>query len=231
MVMRMTIATMKLSATIPPRQKSVLTTDVHGPSHFRLGRDFGGTFNNVSFYLFLIHALLINILRIDVTCEEVCVFCFKVFRVASEFMRHAEENHRHETGRKTTEQKATGRKAAGRKPTSRKAIYMQTTYDELGRLVDSKLGLAYTLAGVETESKKRSWDAAGIGPESEVQTLREDSVIANHYSQIINGIDLLQLALALLTSIKAQLHLFPPRSLRAYSHQCRLPRKSQQFRL
>jgi len=75
------------------------------------------------------------------------VFCFRPFKLASEFIRHAEENHRNETGRK--------------------AGYMQETYNELARRANSELSLAKTVylsAHAQPVSKKRTWEAANIGP-------------------------------------------------------------------
>jgi hypothetical protein len=64
------------------------------------------------------------------------VFCFKVYRTASEFMRHAESNHKDRTGRR--------------------ADYIRMTYDELGCRVSSELARSARLIGV-----KRTWEAAG----------------------------------------------------------------------
>lgn len=114
--------------------------------------------------------LLVNISSTDVTCEEVCVFCFKMFRLASEFMRHAEGNHRDATGRKAT--------------------YMRTTCDELGRRVDSELAKsAYLSAGVDSRSKKRGWEAAGMDPG--MSGTQRNGIVASGNPHI-NGIDLFQ---------------------------------------
>jgi hypothetical protein len=73
----------------------------------------------------------------DVPCKALCTFCFnpiKVFDLASEFIRHWESNHRNED------------------QSSAEAVFMQTKYDELERLVKEQLGKEQSL---ENERRKR----------------------------------------------------------------------------
>lgn len=64
---------------------------VNERNHFRNWRDSGGISNNVSAIPSdTLHA--INFSGIDVTRKEVCVCCFKVFRLVSEFIRHADRH-------------------------------------------------------------------------------------------------------------------------------------------
>ncbi|KAL4780118.1 hypothetical protein BJX76DRAFT_58895 [Aspergillus varians] len=83
--------------------------------------------------------------RADVACEEVCVCCFKVFRLVSEFIRHAD---RHD--------------GAG----ERKRAFINKTCDELREQSDKQLALATSQcrSGVVV-GKKRAWDVAALGSE------------------------------------------------------------------
>ncbi len=66
------------------------------------------------------------------------MFCFKVFRLANEFIRYAEINYKDETGTKTT--------------------YIKEMHDVLNRRINSELALAkitYLSTDIESGSKKR----------------------------------------------------------------------------
>ncbi|KAI0388407.1 hypothetical protein F5Y17DRAFT_221782 [Xylariaceae sp. FL0594] len=95
-------------------------------------------------------------LHLDVTCEEVCVCCFKVFRLTSELLRHAEK-HADVGGRKTT--------------------YIKKTCDELREHSDKQLDLAL-IQGLPGggESRKRKWEVAALGSET---SIIEDTTITN----------------------------------------------------
>ena len=75
----------------------------------------------------------------DVTCEEVCVYCFKVFRLVRDFIRHAEQHD---------------------DIAERKSAYLKNTCDELRNLSDKKLDHAIIQALSDAEGKKRTWVAA-----------------------------------------------------------------------
>lgn len=58
---------------------------------FLRAKDFGDTFSSVcpsASRRFFTH-----VGNVDVQCQEVCVYCFKRFRLASEFIRHAPQHH------------------------------------------------------------------------------------------------------------------------------------------
>ncbi|KAK1657520.1 hypothetical protein BDP55DRAFT_638691 [Colletotrichum godetiae] len=63
-------------------------------------------------------------------------------KLASEFMRHVEVNHKQENGRK--------------------ANYMQMTYQELASHVANELDTANKTASLRSAGKKRSWDVADM---------------------------------------------------------------------
>lgn len=113
-------------------------------SHFRKCRDSGGISNNASAIL-SDTLLAINDSDADVTCEEVCVCCFKVFRLVSEFIRHAE---RHDGA------------------CERKRSFIKKTCDELRQESDKQLALAVSQcpSGVVV-GKKRRWDVAALDSE------------------------------------------------------------------
>ncbi|CAI6079413.1 unnamed protein product, partial [Clonostachys chloroleuca] len=98
-----------------------------------------------------------------VRIEEVCVFCFKSFEFASEFIRHSEENHRAKSGRK--------------------AAYMKETFNDVSRHVTTQLYTAKAsfterlIFESTSESKKRTWDVAGID-EGEESNARKGEAIA-----------------------------------------------------
>ncbi|KAL4935213.1 hypothetical protein BDV06DRAFT_133404 [Aspergillus oleicola] len=78
----------------------------------------------------------------DVTCEEVCVCCFKVFRLVSEFIRHAEK-HDGEC--------------------ERKREFIKKTCVELREQSDKQLDLAMSQCRSEVVvGKKRRWDVAAL---------------------------------------------------------------------
>ncbi|KAE8396928.1 hypothetical protein BDV37DRAFT_88466 [Aspergillus pseudonomiae] len=78
-----------------------------------------------------------------VTCEEVCVCCFKVFRLVSEFIRHAD---RHDGA------------------CDRKRAFIKKTCDELREQSDKQLALAMSHCGSGVVvGKKRSWEMTGLG--------------------------------------------------------------------
>jgi hypothetical protein len=100
------------------------------------------------------------------------VFCFKLFRLASEFIRHAEENHKHKNGSK--------------------ASYMGMTSNELRGRVDNELAKSANLF-VEGRSTKRARGATGMDLEtSDTETQGIKRIMTMDNSQQINGIDLLQ---------------------------------------
>jgi hypothetical protein len=81
--------------------------------------------------------------------EEVCVFCFKIFRLASEFIRHTEDNHKEETGRRAT--------------------FMQATLEELRGRINDELNAAKTVRQpfkTSESSRKRNWDATITGTDA-----------------------------------------------------------------
>lgn len=96
-------------------------------------------------------ALAINALTPDVTCEEVCVCCFKVFRRTSEFIRHAREH-------------------SGATETKRK--YMEQIAAELRRLADKEIYARLA------NQKKRTWEEAALNLEEEVHDLNLPGVEA-----------------------------------------------------
>ena len=117
----------------------------------------------------------------DVSCEEVCVCCFKVFRLASEYVRHSDSH-----------------KDAG----ETKMTYMRKMCDELkervARELDHSLAEGKTLLGsiVSGSNKRASW-AAGLDAKTSgaqrVKLSEVDITTADHsHLQYVNGIDLLQ---------------------------------------
>ncbi|EED23192.1 hypothetical protein TSTA_066410 [Talaromyces stipitatus ATCC 10500] len=80
-----------------------------------------------------------------VTCEEVCVCCFKVFRTVSEFIRHADKHD-----------------GAG----ERKQAFIKKTCDELRDQSDKQLALATSQSrSVVVAGEKRTWDVAALSSE------------------------------------------------------------------
>jgi hypothetical protein len=89
------------------------------------------------------------------------VFCFKIFKLASELIRHVEDNHKGETGRRAT--------------------FMQATLDEIRGRITNELNIAkttYQSTHMSNKSKKRTWDAAEIEPVASTGT----AVLGKEYS-------------------------------------------------
>jgi uncharacterized C2H2 Zn-finger protein len=98
-------------------------------------------FQQCTFYTFLLsHYKLLIIYEIDVVCEEVCVFCFKVYRTASEFIRHVKDAHEEMTGMK--------------------ADYMRNRYKEVDCRVVSELAEKIKAAAAAV---KRRWEDIADG--------------------------------------------------------------------
>lgn len=133
------------------------------PSRSRRTTNFGVTMRNVISPSICAIQAVSNALNIDVRIEEVCVFCFKLFEFASEFIRHSEENHRAKSGRK--------------------AAYMKETLNDVSRHVTTQLYTAKAsfterlIFDSTSESKKRTWDVAGID-EGEESNARKGEAIA-----------------------------------------------------
>ena len=130
--------------------------------------------------------------------------CFKIFRLASEYIRHADK-HKDASDTKMT--------------------YINKTCDELrervARELDHSLAKSKCVPeGVESRSKKRALGPAGMDSNtSEAQRVKLDGVDAaatdHSHLQHVNGIDPSSIASTTstrLTLIKVQLQFFPPRS-------------------
>ncbi|KAJ5938335.1 hypothetical protein N7466_001469 [Penicillium verhagenii] len=121
--------------------KGISVHPVTEQNHFRKCRGSGGIFNSAS-AIFSDTLLAINF-HTDVTCEEVCVCCFKVFRLVSEFVRHAAKHNG------TCERKWT---------------FIRKTSDELREKSDKQLALAMSqYSSRVVVGKKRKWDVANLG--------------------------------------------------------------------
>jgi hypothetical protein len=103
------------------------------------------------------------------------VFCFKVFRFASEFLRHHEGNHKNED------------------PTGTKAVYMRNIFEELTSRASSELAKSATKA-----NHKRTWEEAGGVTEAQLPK----RVVQQTDDGIDSRQELLERPLALLTSIR-----------------------------
>ena len=79
------------------------------------------------------------LLPTDITYKEVYIYCFKVFRLIHDFIRHTEQYN---------------------DIAERKSAYLKNTCDELHNLSDKKLDHAIIQALSDAEGKKRTWVTA-----------------------------------------------------------------------
>jgi hypothetical protein len=61
-----------------------------GTYHSPNDKDLYGTLQNVKYHRSLDTQIANNALSADVRCKEVCVYCFKVFTLASQYIAHAD---------------------------------------------------------------------------------------------------------------------------------------------
>lgn len=74
----------------PPTSFAAHTKSVTGTNHFPNEQDLYGTLHYVKYHWPLDMQIANNALTADVQCKEVCVYCFKVFKVASQYIAHAD---------------------------------------------------------------------------------------------------------------------------------------------
>jgi hypothetical protein len=74
----------------PPTSFAAHTTSASGTHHFPNEQDLYGTLHYVNYHRPLDTQIANNALTADVQCKEVCVYCFKVFKVASQYIAHAD---------------------------------------------------------------------------------------------------------------------------------------------
>ena len=78
----------------PPTSFAAHTKSATGTDHFPNEQDLYGTLHYVNYHRPLDTQIANNALTADVQCKEVCVYCFKVFNVASQYIAHA-DTHKH----------------------------------------------------------------------------------------------------------------------------------------
>lgn len=91
-----------------------------------------------------------SLLGPDVQCEEVCVFCFKVFRIASEYIRHTRDHS---------------------DAIEEKVAYTKRRCHNLIATADEELG-AYLPKDPDTRAKKRTWAEASLDTDEQSDALR-----------------------------------------------------------
>lgn len=77
----------------PPTSFVTHTKSATGTYHLPNDKNLYGTLQNVNYHRSLDTRIANNALSADVRCKEVCVYCFEVFTLASQYIAHA-DTHR-----------------------------------------------------------------------------------------------------------------------------------------
>ena len=77
----------------PPTSFAAHTKSATGTYHLPNDKNLYGTLQNVNYHRSLDTRIANNALSADVRCKEVCVYCFEVFTLASQYIAHA-DTHR-----------------------------------------------------------------------------------------------------------------------------------------